>query len=128
MNPAIAACTTRRNGHPHSNIASRKQYDASRRVTAAVIQKIEDPLGEMNAQDQTTIFQAIHNENRQSAGEEAMVLKESLQPSQRRAMEQASERGASSWLTAIPISEFGFRLHKEAFRDALNLHQVWMVA
>jgi hypothetical protein len=112
-------------GIPIPTKASRKQYDASRRVTAAVIQKIEDPLREMNAQDQTTIFQAIHKENRQSVGEEAMVLKESLQPSQRRAMEQASERGASSWLTAIPISEFGFRLHKEAFRDALCIRYGW---
>ena len=31
------------------------------------------------------------------------------------------EKGASSWLTTLPISEHGFALHKGAFRDALGL-------
>ena len=31
------------------------------------------------------------------------------------------EKGASSWLTALPIQEQGFSLHKTAFRDALAL-------
>ena len=30
------------------------------------------------------------------------------------------KKGASSWLTALPIEEFGFALHKSAFRDALT--------
>ena len=37
----------------------------------------------------------------------------------------AQEKGASSWLTALPIVEFGFTLHKCAFRDALCLRYGW---
>ena len=37
----------------------------------------------------------------------------------------ASEKGASSWLTALPIDEHGFALHKGAFRDALSLRYNW---
>ena len=37
----------------------------------------------------------------------------------------AQEKGASSWLTTLPISEFGFSLHKSAFRDALALRYGW---
>ena len=33
-------------------------------------------------------------------------------------MALAQEKGASSWLTTIPLEEFGFTLHKGAFRDA----------
>ena len=33
----------------------------------------------------------------------------------------ASEKGASSWLTTIPIAEHGFHLHKGAFRNAICL-------
>ena len=40
-------------------------------------------------------------------------------------MELASERGASDWLTSLPIKEFGFCLHKGAFTDALALRYGW---
>ena len=40
-------------------------------------------------------------------------------------MELASEKGASSWLTTLPIEEFGFCLYKGAFADALSLHYGW---
>ena len=34
---------------------------------------------------------------------------------------QARDKGASSWLTALPLREQGFDLNKEQFRDALSL-------
>ena len=40
----------------------------------------------------------------------------------------SSARGASSWLTAIPIAEYGFTLHKQAFRDALCIRYGWQPA
>ena len=40
-------------------------------------------------------------------------------------MELASEKGASSWLTALPLTEHSFSLHKGAFRDALALRYGW---
>ena len=40
-------------------------------------------------------------------------------------MDLASEKGASSWLTTLPIEDFGFTLHKGAFHDALALRYGW---
>ena len=40
-------------------------------------------------------------------------------------MQLAQEKGASSWLTSLPIEEFGFTLHKRAFQDALALRYNW---
>ena len=37
----------------------------------------------------------------------------------------AQEHGASSWLTALPIQEHGFALHKDAFRDIPALRYGW---
>ena len=37
----------------------------------------------------------------------------------------AKETGASSWLTARPLHEHGFALHKGAFRDAIALRYGW---
>ena len=48
-----------------------------------------------------------------------------LPNSLQRAAEISKESGASSWLTALPISEHGFDLHKGAFRDALCLRYGW---
>ena len=37
----------------------------------------------------------------------------------------SSEKGASSWLSVLPIEERGFALHKGTFRDALCLCYGW---
>ena len=55
----------------------------------------------------------------------AANLRGHLPRSQRRAMDLAQERGASSWLVALPISEHGFSLHKGAFLDAVALRYNW---
>ena len=44
----------------------------------------------------------------------------------KRAMELASEKGASRWLTALPLTEHSFFLHKGAFRDTLALRYGWL--
>ena len=38
----------------------------------------------------------------------------------------SSEKGASSWLSVLPIQEHGFVLYKGAFRDALCLRYGWL--
>ena len=40
-------------------------------------------------------------------------------------MDLAQEKGASSWLTSLPLEEFGLTLHKGAFRDAIALRYGW---
>ena len=40
-------------------------------------------------------------------------------------MKLAQEKGASSWLTTLPLEEYGFSLHKSAFRDAVALRYNW---
>ncbi len=36
-------------------------------------------------------------------------------------------RSTSSWITALPITEHGFMLHKGAFRDAFRLRYGWLI-
>ena len=43
-----------------------------------------------------------------------------------KAVTLASEKGASSWLSALPLREYGFALHKTAFHDALALRYGWL--
>ena len=46
-------------------------------------------------------------------------LTELLPASLQRAVSLASEKGSSTWLTVLPLSEHGFALHKGAFHDTL---------
>ena len=46
-------------------------------------------------------------------------LMESLQTEQRHVIEMASEKGASNWLTALPLKRYGLTLTKSEFRDRL---------
>ena len=52
-------------------------------------------------------------------------VKQTLPENLRRSMDLAGEKGASVWLTCLPIEEFGFCLHKRAFLDALALRYGW---
>ena len=58
----------------------------------------------------------------------AKELFERLDPRSKRAMRLAQERGASSWLTALPLSTHGFVLSKGEFHDALCLRYGWQPA
>ena len=55
-------------------------------------------------------------------------IKNSLTLKTQCAVELASEKGASNWLTVIQINEMGFTLNKGKFRDALKLRYDWEIA
>ena len=55
-------------------------------------------------------------------------LRESLPSKTERAVELATEKGASNWLTVIPIKEINFNLNKREFRDAIKLRYDWEIA
>ena len=48
-------------------------------------------------------------------------LKNDLTTQQKRIIECTSEKGASSWLSALPLQKYDFYLDKQSFRDALFL-------
>ena len=57
----------------------------------------------------------------EALNKQADNIKVKLSPRAQAAMTLAQERGASSWLTALPLSGHGFSLSKADFRDALCL-------
>ena len=52
----------------------------------------------------------------------------SLNHSDKHILSLAGEKGASSWLTVLPIKEFGFCLQRRHFFDALCLRYGWLPA
>ena len=45
----------------------------------------------------------------------------------KRAVELASEKGSSNWLTVIPLKELHCNLNKKEFRDAIKLRYDWEI-
>ena len=62
----------------------------------------------------------------QAQADFAASLHQSLSANLQRIMALSSEKGASSWLSALPVNEHGFALHKGTFRDALCLRYGWL--
>ncbi len=76
--------------------------------------------------DQLQAKHDIKKERRERAIQTASTLHEEAPPTLSRAMDLASQPGASSWLTTLPIKEHGFCLHKGAFTDAIALRYGWI--
>ena len=64
----------------------------------------------------------LHNSRRQHEKIDASQIIDNLQ----RLIKISSEKGASAWLTTLPLSDHGFTLHKSAFCDALCLRYGWI--
>ena len=54
-------------------------------------------------------------------------LKNQLPKDQQRAFEQATHKGASSWLSALPLKALGYCLNKAEFRDSICLRYNWKI-
>ena len=57
----------------------------------------------------------VRTNNQVCASAEAETLRPQRTKPQQFGMDQASEKGISSWLMALPIQEFGFCLHKSIY-------------
>ena len=110
------------------SLRSDDEFNASIQVTAPLKHLMAQRSGESSYQtyaDQMTAKSDIRQERRERTTQTASTLREELTPALSKAMDLASQPGASSWLTSLPIKEHGFCLHKGAFADAMALRYGW---
>ena len=69
---------------------------------------------------QRDAFKANQRSKARRLDELSTLTKEQLSPRMKRAVIVAEEKGSSSWLTALPLADFGFSLSKGEFHDALH--------
>ena len=80
---------------------------------------------ENTAEEQQKVKTILRKEKRARDAAQQVDLLTHLPESSRRAVELATEKGASAWLTALPLVELGFHLNKSEFRDGLCLRYNW---
>ncbi len=83
--------------------------------------------GSVSQEDIREARKNIRNANRLRDISAAKDLENVLTNDQKRQISHAKEKGASSWLTVLPIEEHGFFLNKGEFRDSLHLHYGWEI-
>ena len=111
---------------PHKN--AHRQAKSCLSITKPLVQLILDRKStypQSIQQEQKKTKSEVRTANRLQVKKEVVAVKMKLTKNQQRSMEHASERGASSWLTVIPMAKHGFNLQKQAFRDALALRYGW---
>ena len=68
---------------------------------------------------------AIKTKKRERVGNILDDLRKNLRPEQVRLIEINQETGASSWLTAIPLTEKGYIFNKQSFWGLIRLRYGW---
>ena len=103
-------------------------FSGSTRITKSLTESILTYASEYSYDimaDQLIAKSEIQSSRREMVNKQAKDIKNILPENLKNPMELASEKGVSTWLTSLPMDEFGFTLHKGAFYDALPLCYDW---
>ena len=115
-------------------VISIEQHSSSKLICAPLVELILHVSSGMSVDyndiincisTQVAIRSRLRSDKRKYIIERAKHLREVLTPSLQHSFDLAGERGASVWLSALPIEANGFALHMSAFRDALCLRYGW---
>ena len=106
-----------------------EQYQTSKAISAPLVNRVinqESAMGDCATAQQHKKTQAKYNKQLKQK-DLADDLRSKAPRDLQRSMELSQEKGASIWLTALPINAHHFALHKSAFRDALSLRYHWPI-
>ena len=67
----------------------------------------------------------IHLSKQSMYSNASACLRVNLDHASQVSLDLATTRGASAWLSALPLTEYGFTLHKATFHDAIALRYGW---
>ena len=104
------------------------EYDASLKITEPLCKLLlshDRQYPEVKA-DQLLQKSTVRSFKQQCYSRNSSDFHQQLSPSLQLAVNLATKKGASSWLTTLPLEEYGFALHKSAFQDALALRYGWL--
>ena len=99
------------------------EYNNSVKATSALTEAIFNQLDAYveNDYEQQKVLQSIKKARDEHFKNQKSQIINNLSPTSTRQLELASEKGASSWLTSLPLKEYGFLLNKQEFHDAISL-------
>lgn len=105
-----------------------REYKASVETTAPLVEQIkaqQHHLPEDSAVKSSK--QTFQHKRDEDVKERVKSVYERASLKTKRALDLATEKGSSVWLTVLPLQERGYNLNKREFRDAIKLRYDWQV-
>ena len=107
-----------------------QEYNASREITTSLSDLISRQEMDISLLDKDEVKRkkkAMSVLKKEANKSKLEMITESLDEQKRRLLSASSEKGASSWLTVLPLKSLGYTLNKSEFRDALCLRFGWTI-
>ena len=107
------------------------EYESSKKITKHLTQLIFDQNTSVENLNQASIKEIksrVLLEKNKRFQVELELIKSLVDPLTAKSIEFATEKSASSWLTALPLKSMGYVLNKQEFRDAICLRYNWTIA
>ena len=115
-------------GIPNPVLQASSAYHNSKTVsdplTSLIVEQTPE-LSEQTVKAQSSSKSELRKKRLDGEKRKHQELMETMPAKFKQAVEVASEKGASTWLTALPLEEHGFLLNKGEFHDALHLRYGW---
>ena len=110
--------------------AADREYDASRMITAPLVKMILEQnmsTADLQLSEVKDRKRQLKNEKEECLKEKYRTVLEEVDQRTRRNVELATKKGASSWLTALPLKAVGYTLNKQEFHDSVCLRYGWPI-
>ena len=107
-----------------------KEFEASVFITenlTQIIKSQENDLLNYNEKEALERVKAAKAKKEEEIKQQFDTLMTQLNEKEKRNIELAREKGASAWLSAVPIKSLGFVLNKQEFRDSIFLRYGWNI-
>ena len=107
------------------------EYEASTKVTQPLADLIVQQEMDLSRLDRDKVkeikLEVRAEKERKFKAEEAEIALD-LDEKTQRLVKCAQEKGASSWLSALPLKRMGYSINKQEFRDAISLRYGWTIS
>ena len=106
------------------------EYKSSVEVTAELTNLIRRQETDLRLLDADTVKERkkqLSADKETALKNEKQAISAALDAKQRKMFECAGEKGASSWLSALPLRKYGYVLNKQEMRDAIRLRYGWHI-
>ena len=111
-------------------LSANTEYLASVRVTAQLTDLICEQDMDLSKLDKERVKETkkeIRSEREQAFKQEVEFISTAMDEQAKKLFVCAREKGASAWLSALPLKRLGYILNKQEFRDAICLRYGWQI-
>ena len=114
-------------GIPNPTKSANFMFDSSQQITGSLTAHIlqQHQTYPSRVEIEQTKDKKVKAQQCRKQNAEAALLRKNLSTDLQKSMDCGREKGASSWLGVLPLTEHGFNLHKGTFQDALSLRYGW---